>query len=115
MERLTFEGDFCDIAQCREYSCLYNDACSARKVWERLKAYEDTGLEPEEVFLKDKADVAPVHLGCYINVDMMDREDAKNELARQAGMCVEQYIRDNDALIERDGTIGWKVTIYKGG
>ena len=56
MERLTFEGNFCDIAQCREYSCLYNDACSARKVWERLKAYEDTGLEPEEVFPKDKAD-----------------------------------------------------------
>lgn len=47
MERLTFEGNFCDIAQCREYACLYNGACSQRKVWERLKAYEDTGLEPE--------------------------------------------------------------------
>lgn len=23
--------------------------CSQRKVWERLKAYEDTGLEPEEI------------------------------------------------------------------
>ena len=46
MERLTFEGNFCDIAQCRELPCPYNGACSARKVWERLKAYEDTGLEP---------------------------------------------------------------------
>lgn len=49
MERLTFEGNFCDIAQCRELSCPYNGACSQRKVWERLKAYEDTGLMPEEV------------------------------------------------------------------
>ena len=49
MERLTFEGSFCDIAQCRELPCPYNGACSQRKVWERLKAYEDTGLEPESV------------------------------------------------------------------
>lgn len=47
MERLTFEGNFCDIAQCRELPCPYNGACSQRKVWERLKAYEDTGLTPE--------------------------------------------------------------------
>lgn len=58
MERLTFEGNFCDIAQCKEIPCPYNGACSARKVWERLKAYEDTGLTPEEfhaywVFLED--------------------------------------------------------------
>lgn len=49
MERMTFEGNFCDIAQCREIPCPYNGACSQRKVWERLKAYEDTGLEPAEV------------------------------------------------------------------
>lgn len=56
MERLTFEGNFCDIAQCRELPCPYNGACSQRKVWERLKAYEDSGLDPEEVLPKDKAD-----------------------------------------------------------
>ena len=49
MERLTFDGNFCDIAQCKEIPCPYNGACSARKVWERLKAYEDTGLTPEEI------------------------------------------------------------------
>ena len=49
MERMTVEGNFCDIAQCREIPCPYNGACSQRKVWERLKAYEDTGLEPAEV------------------------------------------------------------------
>lgn len=48
MERLTFEGDFCDIAQCLELPCPYNGACSQRKVWERLKAYEDTGMTPEQ-------------------------------------------------------------------
>lgn len=49
MERLTFDGNFCDIAQCKELPCPYNGACSQRKVWERLKAYEDTGLTPEEI------------------------------------------------------------------
>lgn len=47
MERLTFEGNFCDIAQCRDLPCPCNGECSQRKVWERLKAYEDTGLTLE--------------------------------------------------------------------
>lgn len=47
MERLTFEGNFCDIAMCREQVCV--GRCSQRDVWERLKQYEDTGLTPEEV------------------------------------------------------------------
>ena len=49
MERLTFEGNFCDIAQCRELPCKYDGNCAQKEVWERLKAYEDTGLEPEAV------------------------------------------------------------------
>lgn len=52
MERLTFEGNFCDIAMCREVpggSFCEDDGCSQKKVWERLKAYEDTGLTPEGV------------------------------------------------------------------
>lgn len=52
MDRLTFEGNFCDIAICREIpggSFCEDGYCSQRKVWERLKAYEDTGLEPEDV------------------------------------------------------------------
>ena len=47
MERLTFEGNFCDIAQCRELPCKYGGDCSQKQVWERLKAYEDTNLSPE--------------------------------------------------------------------
>lgn len=49
MDRLTFDGNFCDIAMCREQKCPYDGSCSQREVWERLKAYEDTGLEPEEI------------------------------------------------------------------
>lgn len=48
MERLTFDGNFCDIAQCRELPCPHGDNCTQRKVWEKLKAYEDLGFEPEE-------------------------------------------------------------------
>ena len=47
MKRLTFDGCFCDIAQCRELPCPYDGMCSQRKVWERLKEYEDAGLSPE--------------------------------------------------------------------
>ena len=47
MERLTFEGNFCNIAQCRELPCPYNGSCTQRMVWKRLKAYEDAGLSPQ--------------------------------------------------------------------
>ena len=52
MERMTFEGNFCDIAQCDIVpggSSCESGSCTQRKVWERLKAYEDTGLTPELV------------------------------------------------------------------
>lgn len=49
MERLTFDGNFCEIARCKEVKCPYDTACSQKQVWERLKAYEDTGLTPEEI------------------------------------------------------------------
>ena len=47
MERLTFEGNFCDIAQCRELPCKYDGNCTQKQVWERLKDYEDAGLSPQ--------------------------------------------------------------------
>lgn len=52
MERLTFDGRFCDIAKCSLVpggSFCESGSCSQRKTWERLKAYEDTGLTPEEI------------------------------------------------------------------
>ena len=46
VERLTFEGNFCEIARCKETRWgkhCPDGACSQRKVWERLKQYEDSG------------------------------------------------------------------------
>ena len=50
MDRLTFEGNFCDISRCQSTpggSFCEDGACSQRKVWERLKEYEDAGLSPQ--------------------------------------------------------------------
>ena len=44
-ERLTFDGNFCEIARCLENRWgkhCPDGACSQRKVWERLKQYEDS-------------------------------------------------------------------------
>ena len=52
MNRLTFEGNFCDIEMCQETpggAFCEDGYCSQRKGWERLKQYEDTGMEPEDV------------------------------------------------------------------
>lgn len=59
MERLTFEGNFCEIARCKEVKCPYDTDCSQKQVWERLKAYEDTGLSPEKVsWMKEVVEAA---------------------------------------------------------
>lgn len=81
MERLTFEGNFCDIAQCRELPCPYNGACSQRKVWERLKVYEDSGLDPEEVLPKDKADEIALKLMRLADLESLCSYDRLRELA----------------------------------
>lgn len=49
MERLTFEGNFCEIARCKDVKCPYDTACSQKQVWERLKQYEDTKRTPEQI------------------------------------------------------------------
>ena len=52
MKRLTFDGLFCDIAKCDSTpggTFCESGTCTQRRVWERLKEYEDTGLEPEQV------------------------------------------------------------------
>ena len=48
MERLTFEGNFCDIAQCRELPCKHGGDCTQKEVWERLKQFEDAVQTPEK-------------------------------------------------------------------
>lgn len=81
MERLTFDGNFCDIAQCRELPCPYNGACSQRKVWERLKAYEDRGRAPEEVLPKDKEDEIALKLMRLADLESLCSYTRLRELA----------------------------------
>ena len=76
MERLTFDRKFCDIAQCRETpggSFCENGTCSQKEVWLRLKAYEDTGLTPEQCAEYAKAD----REGRYIVLVDAEREGVK--------------------------------------
>jgi hypothetical protein len=48
MERLTFDGNFCDIAQCRDSACRQSGTCTQKQVWERLKQFEDAVQTPEK-------------------------------------------------------------------
>ena len=76
MERLTFDGNFCDIAQCTSTpggSFCEDGSCSARKVWERLKAYEDTGLEPEEIDMDHEAAEQLRHLCRGCDLDRLEK------------------------------------------
>lgn len=81
MERMTFEGNFCDIAQCKGIPCPYNGECSQRKVWERLKAYEDRGCAPEEVLPKDKADEIALKLMRLADLESLCSYTRLRELA----------------------------------
>lgn len=73
MERLTFEGNFCDIAQCYHLPCPHGGSCTQKQVWERLKAYEDTGLTPEQCAEYAKAD----REGRYIVLRDAEQEGVK--------------------------------------
>ena len=55
MDRLTFEGNFCEVARCKEGKCPYDTACSQKQVWERLKQYEDTKRTPEQIEVLEAA------------------------------------------------------------
>lgn len=81
MKRLTFEGNFCEIARCGYPTCPYKDGCSQKQVWERLKAYEATGLEPEEVLPKDKADEIALKLMRLADLESFCRYARLRELA----------------------------------
>lgn len=139
MERVTFDGNLCDIAQCRELPCPYNGACSQRKVWERLKAYEDTGLEPamlvnyktfedeaiskgvtlsstDEDTILDLVDACAENCkvyGGYVS-SVEDVEEAKRALAKQTARCVERAMLDNDMFLVDGDTVRWKLLLYGG-
>ena len=100
MERLTFDGNFCDIAQCTSTpggSFCEDGSCSARKVWERLKDYETTELTPEEVssLVKDWSDLCTIVGEC----GGLDRVRALAE-ADRAGRLVVLPCKVGDTVYE---------------
>lgn len=107
MERLTFEGNFCDIAQCKEIPCPYNGECSQRKVWERMKAYEDTHMMPSDVtsMRMDMAIIAALFNG--VDVDRM-KELAE---ADKDGRLVVLPCKVGDRLYEVTGRK--TISVYK--
>lgn len=113
MERLTFEGNFCDIAQCRELPCPYNGACSQRKVWERLKSYEDSGCAPEEVLPKDKADEIALKLMRLADLESLCSYTRLRELAEadKDGRVVVPPCKVGDRLYEVTGRK--TISVYK--
>ena len=69
MERLTFEGNFCDIAQCRDLACQQSGNCTQKEVWERLKAYEDAGLSPQAC--AEAREIEETLSGCDYSISRM--------------------------------------------
>ena len=69
MERITFEGSFCDIAQCREMPCPYDGSCTQKEVWERLKAFEDAKLSPQAC--AEAREIEETLSGCDYSISRM--------------------------------------------
>lgn len=112
MERLTFDGNFCDIAQCRELPCQHGGNCSQKQVCERLKAYEHTGLGPEEV----ERSKLEIEAGCVkaiartygIDINRLRKLAEANKDGRMVLLpckvddTVYRIVRDADPHITRD-------------
>lgn len=69
MERLTFDGNYCDIAQCRYLPCPYDGSCTQKEVWERLKAYEDSRLSPQAC--AEAREIEETLSGCDYSISRM--------------------------------------------
>ena len=101
MGRITFEGNFCDISMCRENPCPYNGMCSQHETWERLKKYEDTGLEPEEIYevrFLIAAQRDPQKLARLSNLVLADQEGRLVVLPCKAGDHV--WVDGREAVVE---------------
>lgn len=69
MERLTFEGNFCDITKCGYRMCPHDLNCTQKQVWERLKAYEDAGLSPQAC--AEAREIEETLSGCDYSISRM--------------------------------------------
>lgn len=105
MDRLTFEGKFCDIAQCTETlggSFCEDGYCSQRKVWDRLEQCVDTGYTPEEIaklqgdLIMNNAELLKTREELKENYDSISQLDGANSSLMAAN---EKLAADRKALI----------------
>ena len=80
----------CFKAPCYGDWCKINDCLFETAVCDRLAAYEDTGLMPEEVLPKDKADEIALKLMRLADLERLCSYDRLRELAEadKDGRCV---------------------------
>ena len=112
MDRLTFEGNFCDISRCQSTpggSFCEDGACSQRKVWERLKAYEDSYTRLRELAEADKDGRLAV-LPCKDWLDIVFGEQVLF-WGIDGNRVVEISVDDADRIT---WYIGWKSVTIKG-
>ena len=99
MERLTLEGNFCEIARCKEVKCPYDTDCSQKQVWERLKAYEDTGLSHEKVsWMKEVVEAAFDN-----DTSRIERAHSLHVADKEGRVTILPCRGDADIVLMRDG------------
>ncbi len=119
MERLTFEGNFCNIAQCSSMpggSFCENGNCSQRKIWERLKAYEATGFAPQEIkSLKGEWNVARKLADDYRSLGTIEDLTALMQ-AKREGRLVELpcKVGDRAFVLDSEDKDGGDDCIFEG-
>ena len=89
-------------------NCKWEEAA-----WSRLAAYEDTGLEPEEVLPKDKADEIALKLMCLADLESLCSYTRLRELAEadKDGRLVVLPCKVGDRLYEVTGRK--TISVYK--
>lgn len=117
MERLTRRSDTGNAyyPRCFEEPCnrRCEDCLFDETICKRLAAYEDTGLEPEEVLLKDKADEVAMKLMRLADLESLCSYTRLRELAEadKDGRVVVPPCKVGDRLYEVTGRK--TISVYK--
>lgn len=113
MKRLTFEGNFCDIAMCGEVqggSFCEDGVCSQRKIWEQLKKIEDIlDSEYDLDLLRELAQadregrcvVMPCKIGDTLYEIIRHRNSGTVEIAERTVLSVEKFQDDGYIKMQR--------------
>lgn len=102
MERLTFEGNFCDISKCAYLMCPYDHNCTQKQVWERLKAYEDAGLSPQACAeaLEIEETLSSCDYSISRMVELMEADKDGRLIVRQCKLSDTLYVVGSKQIVE---------------